>query len=300
MRYEENAESQPLLKTFEKIDHIGLSGDIQRRDSFVSDQDFRFERQGTRKANALALASRKGVREPIDALRVELDHRKDVEHPSSGGWSCHSECALEITLDYPPNGVPRVERGGGVLKNHLKMRPKALQGALGHPGDVDTINKHLSFTRLAQSENTTSDSRLPRARATDEPKSLAGSKLEIDSINSLRRAGTSKEAPALVKLPREIAHSEPEIDIPFHVFQSRRRFRSSFNPRQLEQLLRVYLAWICKELGGCSLLDKSACIEDDHLVRDIRDNAEVVGDQENTHISRLLQALQQCENRSLR
>ena len=55
MRDEEVGEAQRRLEIAQQIQHLGLDGDVERRDRLVGDDEARVERQGAGDAEALAL-----------------------------------------------------------------------------------------------------------------------------------------------------------------------------------------------------------------------------------------------------
>src|SRR5450759_5132478 len=68
---EEIGQPQLLLEVVEEVQDLALDRDIERRDRFVEDHEFRVEGEGTGDADALALAARELVRVAMDVALVQ-------------------------------------------------------------------------------------------------------------------------------------------------------------------------------------------------------------------------------------
>ena len=73
VRDEEVGQAEILLQVLEQVQDLRLHRDVERRHRLVADEQFRTECQGSRDADALALAAGKAVRIAIEKARVEAD-----------------------------------------------------------------------------------------------------------------------------------------------------------------------------------------------------------------------------------
>ncbi len=60
-----------LLQVVEEVEHLCLHGDVEGGDTFVADDQFGLEDEGTGDADALALTARKFVRVAVVAVGLE-------------------------------------------------------------------------------------------------------------------------------------------------------------------------------------------------------------------------------------
>ena len=113
VRDEEEREAQLLLQADEKIEDLRLDRDVERGDRLVAYDEFGVEREGAGDADALALAAAELVR---------------VAPFGRGGKADEGEELIDVSVDFVDferffdNGAcrhARVERGVGILKDHL-------------------------------------------------------------------------------------------------------------------------------------------------------------------------------------
>ena len=73
MRDEQIAQPEPLLQVEQQIDDLGLHRDVERRDRFVADDEFRPQRERPRDADALPLAAGEFMRVAVAAGAGQAD-----------------------------------------------------------------------------------------------------------------------------------------------------------------------------------------------------------------------------------
>ena len=105
----------------EEIQHLRLNRDIERGDRFVADQQLGLDGQGTRDADARALAAGELVRKAPPERRVEPDFAHqlvDVVIDVVGGIDAMH--ARRLADDFG-HAHARIERREGILKHHLNL-----------------------------------------------------------------------------------------------------------------------------------------------------------------------------------
>src|SRR6188472_240153 len=80
---EDVGEAELALQLLEQIHHLGLNGDVERRDRFIADDHLWVKRYTTRDADPLALPSGELVRVAVDVLGIETDELKQLLHPAA-------------------------------------------------------------------------------------------------------------------------------------------------------------------------------------------------------------------------
>ena len=71
--HEDVRQAELVLEVVEQVDHLGLDGHVQRGHGLVQHYQLRVDGQGAGDADALALAARELMGEPVGVLRVEPD-----------------------------------------------------------------------------------------------------------------------------------------------------------------------------------------------------------------------------------
>ena len=73
VRDEEIGDAALLLQVLQKIDDLGLDGDVEGADGFVADDQFGFDGQRAGDADALSLAAAEFVRVTLGVIRFKAD-----------------------------------------------------------------------------------------------------------------------------------------------------------------------------------------------------------------------------------
>ena len=78
VRDEEVGEAELLLETHHQVEHLGLHGDVERRDRLVGDDELGLDRERAGDADPLPLAAAELVRAPVGELGREADALEQV------------------------------------------------------------------------------------------------------------------------------------------------------------------------------------------------------------------------------
>jgi len=117
---EQESQSHLAGEPGQQIDDLRLDRNVQGRDRFIGHQQFRFDRQGPGNGDALALAAGKFVRILRRACgeRPTFSRSAAIRPGSSlrGTW----RWACIASANASKNSHARIQRGVGVLENHLK------------------------------------------------------------------------------------------------------------------------------------------------------------------------------------
>jgi hypothetical protein len=98
----------------------------------------------------------------------------------------------------PRDAVARVERGEGVLEDHLHPASQLADASLAALGDVLAVKEDPAGGRLVEAQDRAADGRLPAPGLADEAERLAALDLQRDVINRLDVADMAVEQdPAL-------------------------------------------------------------------------------------------------------
>ena len=108
-----------LLEFDEQAADLLLYGDVERRGCFVADDDFRFEREGARYAEALALSAAHAVRIAFGEIFRKLDHAQQLPRLFANFALFYQAEVKQRLAEYILDLHLRVEGGRRVLKDHL-------------------------------------------------------------------------------------------------------------------------------------------------------------------------------------
>ncbi len=121
VRDEDVGQVEALLQIDEQVQHLRLDRFVESRHRFVEDDEARFQREGARNIDALALSARQLVRVAVgEQQRVEPDRFKQVHRPRQrrGLGQAMDQRAKR---DRHRNRQPRVQRGIRILEHHLHL-----------------------------------------------------------------------------------------------------------------------------------------------------------------------------------
>ena len=112
-----------LLQIQQQIDDLRLDGDIKRGDRLIADDKFRVQDQRAGNSDPLALTTGEFVRVAVVMLRLQADLFNDIQR------HIHPVGAVPHVLDGQhlcqnlADIFSGIQRGIGVLKDHLQLRP---------------------------------------------------------------------------------------------------------------------------------------------------------------------------------
>ena len=122
VRDEQERDVEFLLQVLQQVDDLGLDGDVERRDGLVGHQQLGVERERAGDADALTLTAGELVGVAVVVLGVETHDLEELLHARQDLLLRHDVVHRQRRADDGADGVARVERGVGVLEDHLHAR----------------------------------------------------------------------------------------------------------------------------------------------------------------------------------
>ena len=120
---EEIGEPELALQVGQEVYYLRLHRDVESRDRLVADDQARVQGQRPGNTDALALAAREFVRKAVERLGAQAHLESQLGY-SIFQLAAAGDAVIDERL---PNDVansePRVERGVGVLEDHLQPAP---------------------------------------------------------------------------------------------------------------------------------------------------------------------------------
>ena len=184
VRNEDHGEAEVFLERFDEIEDLRLDGDIERGDGFIRDDELGLRCEGTGDGDALALAAGEFVGIfPHDAC-IKADGGHQRFHASEEGVTFELGVALPDGFgECREDGHPRIERGVGVLENHLEIQPPPAHFGCGEGGEVFPIENDGAGSRGDQLHDGAGKGGFPAARFADEAEDFTFFKIERDPIH---------------------------------------------------------------------------------------------------------------------
>ena len=133
---EEVGEPELVLEVVEQVDDLRLDRDVERRDRLVGDDQLRPQRERAGDPDPLALAARELVREAVVVLGREPDALQQLLDLAAQLAPLASAVELQRVADDLADPLAGVERGVGVLEDHLHLAAQRPQSAPREPGDL--------------------------------------------------------------------------------------------------------------------------------------------------------------------
>ena len=185
---EEERHVELALDVLEQVDDLRLDRDVERRDRLVRDEHLRVQRQRAGDADALALAAGELVGVAVVVLGVEAHDLQQLldarEHLVLRDDLVHLEGRTHDRADR----VTRVQRGVGVLEDHLHVAAQRLHLLVGELGQVVALEHHRAAGRLVEPGDQATGRRLAAAGLADQAQRAALGHLEGDAVHGLHVA----------------------------------------------------------------------------------------------------------------
>jgi hypothetical protein len=164
MRDKQVGDSSLLLQILKETDNLRLDGHVECADRFVTNDEFRLDRQRPGDANPLALAAAEFVRVAASMAWVQPHCRQQARHPgfppgSAPGKPMNIECLADDVFDRHP----RIERVVRILKHHLDPPSTSPQVGPVQVANIIVIEKDGAGRWFDQSHNGTAQGRLAAA-----------------------------------------------------------------------------------------------------------------------------------------
>ena len=125
MADEQVGQMQLFAQLVKQVDDLSLDGHIQCRHALITDQEIGFNRQGPGDADALALPARKLVRVAASVGRIQ-GHLLQQGRDMLALVGARNQAVVDGRLAHNVFDLhARIERGHGVLEDHLQLQPLA-------------------------------------------------------------------------------------------------------------------------------------------------------------------------------
>ena len=181
---EEIGEAEFRLQLAEKVENPRLHRDVERRDALVGDDDLRRERQRAGDADALALAAGEFVRMAAHVIGRQPDAAEEVGDAVAELAAAGEAMDDQRLADQLAHGHARVERGIGVLEDHLDGAPDRLQRATAEAGGRASVDADVALPG-DEVEERPAGGRLAAPRFADQRQRLADPDLEGDALDRM-------------------------------------------------------------------------------------------------------------------
>ena len=181
---EDERDAEVAPEVAKQVDDLRLHAHVEGRDRLVADHQARLHDEGAGDADALALAARELVRIAVELPGEEahpLHHRGDP-----GPHLVPPEPRLvgdERLGDDLPRGHPGVERGEGVLEDHLDVAAIAMALPRRHREQVLAAPERLPPGPGHRADERPGQGRLARAALPDDAEGLARPEVEAHPAN---------------------------------------------------------------------------------------------------------------------
>jgi hypothetical protein len=207
MRNEKISEPEFDLEFPQKIYDLRTDADIQSRDGFVGDDEFRPECQGTRNSDALALTS---------GEFVGIARHRGIIHANGSQKFCHAlaaNFAAETVVDDERFGddvlhaEARIERAERILKDDLHASAQSPEFSAASRHQIVTFEAETAGCRFDQAQDEAAQRALARSGFANQTERFARLNVERDIVNSadLPQAPTAKSRVGKLENPGEVA-----------------------------------------------------------------------------------------------
>src|SRR5262249_29321735 len=153
----------------------------------VADDELRVECERPRNANALALAARELVREPVVVLRVQADDLQKLLDAALDLVRRPDLVHFKRFSDDEADPLPRVQRGVRILEDHHHLPPDRPHLGARELRDVVAAEDQSARSGFEQSHDAAGHGRLTAARLADNAERLAFAQREADAVDRLHR-----------------------------------------------------------------------------------------------------------------
>ena len=161
---EQIGDAQPVLQVEQEVHHLGLDGDVERRDRLVADQQVGLGHQGPRQHHALALAAGQFVRKAFVLVPLQADrfHRclRAIAALRRGRLFMDDQRLLDLRADRQAT----VERAQRILVDHLDVPAQAAPGRRADGRQLLSAIVDAAGGRRDQSQHKFAGRRLAAAR----------------------------------------------------------------------------------------------------------------------------------------
>ena len=179
----------------EKIENLGLDGNVQSGYRFIREHQFRFGCEGAGDGNPLSLTTREFVGIFPHEAGVEADPFHDFSHFADQTVSgvaetpTLAECLGEGRVD----GHAGIEGGVGILKDHLEVETPFLDGGGPQSAEILSLEENFAGGGRLELHDGAGEGGFAAAGLPDESQDLTLFDPEADPIDSAHQAGDPTE-----------------------------------------------------------------------------------------------------------
>jgi hypothetical protein len=201
-------EAELFLQIEQQVDDLGADRDVEGGDRLIEHNDLRFEDQRAGDTDALALAAGEFVRvaprlfgRQADILQHGLDTTLDFRRRGDA-------VQLQRRSKGGAHGLARIERGIGVLKDHLHRLRTLHAPRRPRAGKRLAAIADRPFRRLLKTEDGEGRGGLAAAGFADDRQALALGKVEADAVDGVQQAppGAEQAAAGNRKTHMQVVH----------------------------------------------------------------------------------------------
>ena len=175
-------QAQLFAQLYQQVKDLRLGRHIQRRHRLVADHQPGLEDQRPGNADTLALATG----ELVGQTRQTAARKTDGIQHCQACLLALSRVVLSVQALYAVekglHAVARVERGVGVLKDHLHLTPPAQQRFALEAGDITPGKFDTAAAGGQQAQQGAAEGRLAAARFANQPHALALAHFKADAV----------------------------------------------------------------------------------------------------------------------
>ena len=187
MRDEEIAQAELLLQVQQQIDDLGLHRNVERRDRFVADDEFRPQRERAGNADALSLAAGEFMRVAVAAGAGQADDLQQFDDAIGALFSRNAAGDIERLGDAVVDAHARIERTIGILKHELQAAADVREmfcTILAGDGFAEQFD--VASGRRDQADQQPADGRFAGAGFADQAKRFPGRDIEADLVDRMK------------------------------------------------------------------------------------------------------------------
>lgn len=191
----EHGQIQFVAQFEEKIENLGLDGNVQSGYRFIREHQFRFGCEGAGDGNPLSLTTREFVGIFPHEAGVEADPFHDFSHFADQTVSgvaetpTLAECLGEGRVD----GHAGIEGGVGILKDHLEVETPFLDGGGPQGAEILSLEENFAGGGRLELHDGAGEGGFAAAGLPDESQDLTLFNPEADPIDSAHQAGDPTE-----------------------------------------------------------------------------------------------------------
>ena len=319
VRDEDVGEVERLAQVEEQVQHLRLHRDVERRDRFIQQQQFRAQRERPRDADPLALAAGEAVRVAAQEPDIEADQRHHLLHALKALVRVADLVDHERLADDVVRRHARVERAEGVLEHKLHLAPVGEELGSFQAQHVFRHAVIVEYDRAGVRGDRAQDHArgggLAAARLADQAEALARRDREAHVVDrdQLLLALAGEGALAHGEALGEVLHLQERAFVRRGIVFTRGNQvlvgdqhladrREPLARRHVEarhrahQRLQIGMLRLAEDVLDAAGFHHAAAVHHDHLGRHVGDHAEIVRDEQHRHAQFALQVADQLQD----